>query len=331
MAVYIFVSLQNDDLISRFDISRGVPESRLDFSVSGGPAPMTMNPQKTRLFVGMRKSNELVCLRIGGDAALSLAARVSLPSDPCFVGMDHGGRYVFSSYYKAGQVAVHRWDETNDAMTETQRVDTEPKAHSVWLDPGDRYVYVPHTGPNKIYLYEFESSAGVLKARTPPWLTPEGHLEPRHLCFHPVLDRLYAINERSSTLSVYDCDRKDGSLKHRQTVSTLPAAGIEGNLTAEIHVSPDGRFLYASNRGHNTIACFAVDGDTGSVKLMDYTPVPAVPRSFDFSPDGRFLYAAGLDTGELAAFELDRDSGRLAEFSRMFIGNSHMWVMSASL
>ena len=264
---------------------------------------MAINPKKTRLFVGMRKSNELVCMKIGEDASLSIAERTSLLSDPCFVGTDHQGQYIFTTYYKAGQIAVHRWDEKNDSMTEVQRISAEPNSHSIWPDSRDRYVYVPHTGPNKIYLYEFERRTGTLMARTPPWIVPESHLEPRHLCFHPNLDFLYTINEGSSTVSVYAHDKEAGTIINKQTASTLPAAkNIEDNLCAEIRISGDGRFLYASNRGHNSIACFSVENPTGFVKLTACTPAPAKPRSFDISPDGRYLYAAGLDTGELAAY-----------------------------
>jgi len=331
MTSFIFISLQNDDLITRFDISRGIPENRFDFKVPGGPAPLVMNPRKTRMFAGMRKSNELVCMRIGKDASLSFSSRSSLPTDPCFLGMDHQGSHIFSAYYKAGQIAVHRWDEKNDAMTETQRITTEPNAHSVWLDSGDRYVYVPHTGPNKIYLYEFDSHTETLKARMPPWFVPEGHLEPRHLCFHPTLDCLYSVNEGSSTISVYDHDQEKGTIKCKQTISTLPAAGISGNMTAEIRISRDGRFLYASNRGHNSIACFTVDGGNGSLTFTNCTPAPAIPRSFAISQDSHFLYAAGQDSGELATFEINESSGCLKEASRMFVGNNPMWVMPVDL
>jgi 6-phosphogluconolactonase len=329
MASFIYVSLYDDDLIARFDISRGIPGNRSDLKAPGGPGPMVINPQKTRIFTGMRKNNELACMRIEKDAHLSFASRVPLPSDPCFVGTDHGGRYIFSAYYRAGQIAVHRWDDINDNMTEIQRITTEPNAHSVWLDSGDRYVFVPHTGPNKIYLYDFDGKTGTLNSRA--WHIPERYLEPRHLCFHPVLDCLYTVNEGSSTVSVYDYNRENGTIKCSQIVSTLPDAGIEGNTTAEIRLSPDGRFLYASNRGHNSISCFAVDRYKGSVELTACAPAPAKPRSFDISPDGHFLYAAGQDSGELASYKIDQDSGRLNELSRAFIGNCPMWVLSVIL
>lgn len=331
MRAYIFVSFQDDDIISRFDIGGGIPENRVDYKVPGGPAALAINPQKTRMFAGTRKSNELVCLRIGQGAGISIAAKTSLPNDPCFVTTDRDGRYIFTTYYRAGQIAVHRRDGESDAMIETQRITTEPNAHSVWLVPGDRYVFVPHTGPNKIYVYEFDRNTGTLNAAATPWIIPERKLEPRHLCFHPILNCFYSVNEGSSTLSVYDYDRKDGSAKCRETVSTLPAAAAGRSLTAEIRLSPDGRFLYASNRGNDSIACFAVDSGTGSVKLTACVPAPVVPRSFDISPDGCFLYAAGQDSGELAVYKIDPASGGLAELSRTFAGNRPMWVMAVTL
>jgi len=294
---------------------------------------LAINPQKTRLFAGMRKTNELFCMRIEKDATLTPATRSSLPSDPCFVGMDHHGRYIYTTYYRAGQVAVHRWNEKDDSMTEIQRISTEPMAHSIWPDSEDRHVYVPHTGPNKIYLFDLDDQSGTLKARTPPWLLHEQRLEPRHLCFHPILDCLYTVNEGSSTVSVYDRDKAGGAISCRQTVTTLPsaAADLKGNTTAEIRITPNGRFLYASNRGHDSIACFRVDGVTGSVDMEAIIPAPAKPRVFDISPDGCFLYAAGQDSGELSAFKIDQATGRLKEQSRGFIGNNPLWILAVDL
>jgi 6-phosphogluconolactonase len=327
----MFVSFQKDDLISRFDISRGVPENRVDFSMHGGPAPLAMNPGKTLLFAGMRQSNELVCMKIEKNADLSFVSKAALPSDPCFVSMDHQGRYIFTAYYKAGQIAVHRWDEKSNTITETCRITTEPKAHSIWLAKENSCVYAPHTEPNKIYLYDFDDQAGTLHARTPPYLIPEKHLEPRHLCFHPTLNYLYVLNECSSTVTRYSFDRESGAIQYRETVSTLPAGENGENLCAEIRISPNGRFLYASNRGHDSIACYKIDGKTGLLNMTAIVSAPAAPRSFDISPDGLFLYAAGLDSGELVTFKIDENSGNLKEMSRMFVGNVPMWVMSIVL
>jgi 6-phosphogluconolactonase len=331
MGEFLYVSLRKDNKILGFPLEGGVPGEPVAFAVSGGPAPMAVNPRKDRLFVGLRDSFELSCMRLLPDGALLPGGKCSLPSDPCFVGTDQSGKYVFSSYYNAGQVAVHRWDEDDDSLYEVQRISTEKNAHSIKTDPDNRYAFVPHTGPNKIYLYEFDAAAGILKPRNPPFVIPRGHLEPRHLCFHPFLDCLYVINEYGSSLSVYRFNRESGVIVLAQTLSTLPPEGREGNLCAELRVTGDGRFLYASNRGHDSIAGFKIDTAKGLVEIAGFAPAPQTPRSFDISSDGAFLYAAGQDSGELAVYAVNKTTGALTEQSRRFIGNCPLWVMALRL
>ncbi|MDR0449809.1 MAG: lactonase family protein [Treponema sp.] len=330
MKDFLYVSLQTDNCILRFTLRGGVPEDRAVFVLEGGPAPMAANPAKTRLFAGLRKSFELASLRIGPEGDLSLAGKIDLPGDACFVESDKSGRYIFSAYYNAGQIAVHRLED-DDSLREVQRITTERKAHSVRLDRDNRFAYALHTGPNKIYLYQFDSAAGLLRPRDPPWISPGGNPEPRHSCFHPSLDCLYVLHEAGNTLSVYDFDRRSGGITCKQTVSTLPDGGHKGSTGAELRVSGDGRFLYASNRGHDSIVCFRIDQQSGCAERVAFTPVTATPRSFDLSPDGAFLYVAGQSSGELAAYARDRNSGALSEIYREFIGNCPMWVMSLAL
>jgi 6-phosphogluconolactonase len=327
--VFLYISVQGDNCIVRFTLKNGVPEDRVVFALDGGPAPMALNPSKTRLFVGLRKSFELASLRIGPGGDLSIAAKASLPGDACFVETDKSGRYIFSAYYNAGQIAVHRREE-DDSLCEVQRIVTERKAHSIRLDADNRYAYALHTGPNKIYLYQFDSAAGVLVPRNPPWISPNGDLQPRHSCFHPFLDCLYVLHEAGNTLSVYDFDRLSGDITGKQNVSTLPAGECRNSTCAELRISANGRFLYASNRGHDSIVCFRIDQRSGCVETAGFTPTAAVPRSFDLSPDGAFLYVAGQSSGELIAYACDRDSGALSEIRREFIGNCPMWVMAAA-
>jgi 6-phosphogluconolactonase len=334
MGNFLYVSLRDDDAILCFNIDGGTPRDCTKFNLEGGPAPMAANPQKTRIFAGLRKSSELACLKINPDGALSLLSKTTLPSDPCFVETDNSGAYIFTTYYSAGNVAVHQWDE--DRMTEIQRIVTEPKSHSIRLDPQNRYAYVPHTGPNKIYLFDFKrsqrSESGTLEPRNPLWLIPDEHLEPRHLCFHPFCDRLYALNECSSTLSVYDFNPHNGNIVPKQTISTLPPGfSAKPNHSAELRISKDGRCLYASNRGHDSIACFKIDENTGCLSIIAIVPSAAEPRSFDLSPDGRYLYAAGLSSGRLITYAVDPNTGNLSEISDEFIGNCPMWVLALPL
>jgi 6-phosphogluconolactonase len=330
MKDFLYISVRDDDRILRFTLEKGMPEDRRVFPLDGGPAPLAVDPLKTRLFAGLRKSSELACMRISPEGDLSLAGKISLPGDTCFVETDRSGRYIFSAYYHAGHIAVHRREE-DDSLHEVQRIVTEGNAHSIRLDRDNRYAYAPHTGPNKIYLYCFDPAAGILTPRVPPWISPEGCPQPRHSCFHPSLDCLYVLHEAGSMLSVYDFDRLNGNITCKQNISTLPPGGCKDNTGAELRISRNGRFLYTSNRGHDSIACFKVDKDSGCVETTGFAPTAAVPRSFDLSPDGSFLYAAGQASGELVVYECDRNSGALSEIHREHLGNCPMWVMAVTI
>ena len=160
-------------------------------------------------------------------------------------------------------------------------------------------------------------------SRPRPWTGP------RHFCFHPSLDVLYTSNEQGCSVTAYALDRATGLLRALQTVSTLPEGFSGENSCAQIRMTPSGRFLYAPNRGHDTIAAFSVDESTGLLTAMGHTPTERVPRAFDIDPSGRFLYAAGLETGRLASYAIDEASGALTPLDVYTIGNGPMWVLVA--
>jgi 6-phosphogluconolactonase len=138
------------------------------------------------------------------------------------------------------------------------------------------------------------------------------------------------VNEASSTVSVYDFDRENGIIDLVQTVSTLPEKSGGKSWAAEVKISPDGKRLYASNRGHDSIVYFDVGEKTGRLSLMGCVPASQKPRSFDISKDGRFLYAAGEASGELVSYKLDEKTGKPEEIARELAGNCPMWVMAVS-
>ena len=219
MKDYLYISLKGDDVVARFSIQEdGSLSERADLPIAGGPGPMAVALlSKKYFFIGLRESSELVCMRLLKDGGFSLSGKVSLPSDPCFLEIDKEGRYVFSTYYMAGQVAVHCWDETKGSLTEVQRLDTEPKAHSIRLAKSGRYAYAMHTGPNKIYLYTFDPETGYLTPRDSLWIVPKTGIEPRHSCHHPSLPCLYVIGELGCVLHVYDCNEDTGDIVLKQS------------------------------------------------------------------------------------------------------------------
>jgi 6-phosphogluconolactonase len=149
---------------------------------------------------------------------------------------------------------------------------------------------------------------------------------PRHFCFHPHKDIVYFSNEQGCSVTAYALDTAAGTLSALQTVSTLPPGFDGDNTCAQIHMTPSGSMLFAPNRGHNSMACFAVDPDTGTLAPTARIATEPVPRAFGIDPSGNFLYAAGLESGRLAAYRIDADNGTLHHLGTYDVGSTPMWV-----
>jgi 6-phosphogluconolactonase len=181
-----------------------------------------------------------------------------------------------------------------------------------------------------IFQFAFDAANGRLTANTPAkLLTPKG-TGPRHLVFHPSRPVAYVANEQGGSVTSYQFDAKAGTLQPLQTVSTLPADFRGTNACAEIRVHPSGKFLYVSNRGHDSIACFALDGQ-GKVAALGQEPTEKTPRSFDLDPSGKYLLAAGESSGKLAAYRVDGTSGRLTRQETYEVGRMPWWVLAVEL
>ena len=197
-------------------------------------------------------------------------------------------------------------------------------------DPSNRFAFVPHisggTGPNAIFQFRFDAETGHITPNSPARVEMDGELGPRHFCFHPNKDILYFSDEQGCSVTGYNFDSEAGTLSAFQTISTLPEGYEERNSCSQIQIAPSGKFLYAPNRGHNSIACFSVNADSGALAAIGHADSEAVPRAFSIDPSGRFLYAAGLDTGRLAAYRIEGD-GTLTRFASYDVGEEPMWVL----
>jgi 6-phosphogluconolactonase len=189
---------------------------------------------------------------------------------------------------------------------------------------------VPHTGPDAIFQFAFDAGTGRLTANSPARLrTPKG-TGPRHLVFHPSLPVAYVANEQGGSVTAYALDPKRGTLRPLQTAPTLPKDFRGPNACAEIRVHPSGKFLYVSNRGHDSLAAFALGG-AGKLAALGQEPTEKTPRSFDLDPSGRYLFAAGEASGTLAAYGVDGRSGRLKKLAAYEVGKTPWWVLAVDL
>jgi putative heme-binding domain-containing protein len=241
---------------------------------------------------------------------------------PCHVSLDKAGKHVLVANYGGGSVAVlpikedgslgeatafeqHRGSSVDKARQEG------PHAHSFNLDKANKYAVAADLGLDRLLVYKYDASKGTLTANDPPATDTAPGAGPRHFAFHPDGKHAYACGELDSTVTAMDYDADKGVLKKTQTLSTL-AAQHKGNSTAEVLVHPSGKFVYVSNRGHNSIAVFKVDPATGKLTAAGQQGKGfKVPRNFNIDPSGQWMIVAGQDSNNLCVFAIDQQTGDL--------------------
>ena len=331
----MYLSLSEEKRIAAFEVeaTTGRIIHRGDVFTSGRPAPLAVAPGRNFLYAGCRTVGELMTFRIDpGDGSLSPIGKSPLDSDPCFLATDRSGRFLLSAYYGAGGVAVHRIGSDGVAVgPPVQWLPTAPGAHSIHTDRSNRFAFVPHiaggTGPNAIYQFNFDDKSGRLTPNSPARVTPGTEAGPRHYCFHPTKDMAYFSNEQGSSITAYDLDPSAGTLAERQTISTLPSDFSGENTCSQIQITSSGKFLYAPNRGHDSIACYSIDASSGLLTSIGIVQTEKVPRALSLDPQGAFLFVAGLDSGRLASYSIDSGSGTLQPLEVEAIGAAPMWVL----
>ena len=310
----------------RMDLRTGALET---LSATGGvanPSFLAIDPSHTRLY-SVGETMDFDGANGGGvyayaidpeDGTLqALNARPTHGGAPCYVSVTPDGRYVLVANYVGGNVASYPIEADGSLGTAADIEQHEgssihprqeaPHAHFISPDPDGRHALAVDLGIDRVVIYQL--SEGDLVPAGYGSLTPGAG--PRHLAFHPRADRVYVINELDSTVTAFSY--ADGVLEPLQTVSTLPEDFDGENYCADIHVSADGRFLYGSNRGHDSIVVFALDRESaGLAPIQHVSTGGSWPRNFAIDPTGRFLLAANQRSGNIVVFAVDRRTGRLA-------------------
>jgi 6-phosphogluconolactonase len=254
-----------------------------------------------------------------GDLRL-LNEQATLGADPCYVTIDRNRRNLLVANYTGGSVTVLplRSDGTLGMATDVkQHEGSGPKeqqkgshAHCVILDRSERHALVADLGIDKVVIYRFDSSKGKLNKQSVAEL--QAGAGPRHLTFHPRGKFLYAINELDSTVTSFTYNERNGTLEHIETVSTLPSDFSSASYCADVHVSSSGRFLYGSNRGHNSIVVFEIDQRSGKLRLIEHVSTQGNwPRNFVLDPYNSILLVANQRSDNVVSFTVDRETGRL--------------------
>ncbi|OCT15622.1 3-carboxymuconate cyclase [Paenibacillus pectinilyticus] len=252
---------------------------------------------------------------------LSLLNRVNtLPATTCHIQLDNTNQVVMVCSYHGGMVGLSPIlaDGQLGSSADIQQhhgasllsVQDRPRAHSVFVDRSNRYIGACDLGLDKIILYKLDLTAKRLVLHNEVLVAPGSG--PRHFAFHPSYKYGYVINELGSTVTAFSYDEEQGQLTEIQTIPTLPASYDGENGCADIHVSPDGRFLYGSNRGHDSIVVYAIDVQTGRLTVVEHaSTLGKHPRNFGLSPDGKFILVANKDSDNIVSFARDEATGKL--------------------
>jgi len=244
-------------------------------------------------------------------------------ADPCYITVDASGKYVLVANYTGGSVAafpISADGKLGEASAFVQHTGhgSDPKrqegphAHSINLSPDNRFAMVDDLGLDELLVYKFDAGKGTLTPDDPPYAKLDPGAGPRHFALHPSGKFAYVVAEMHSSVTAFSADLKDGTFHPLQTVSTLPEGFKGQNDDAEIEVHPSGKFLYASNRGHDSIAVFAIDPAKGTLTLVDHGSTNGkTPRNFAIDPSGTLLFAENQQSANIVVFRIDQKTGKL--------------------
>ncbi|MDB4459103.1 sulfatase-like hydrolase/transferase [bacterium] len=336
--------------LTMFDVNKDNGELTLLQELPlAGAGPFTFAPNRKRMYSASsmpgeaKKAQGIATVQIGKGGRLELENIGKVNLRPGYLMTDNNGEFLAGNHYGPGKASIWKIDPVYRGET-LEELTLEQKAHSAVFSPDNHWLLVPATGPNKVFVNHFTAQVGTLEPHDPPFANgPTGEddaRQPRHLIFHPNLSLAYTTNEREQPgVGVWQWDTEAGRLMSVQNIVTQPK-GFSGSITtADLHMTPDARFLYVSNRditkrgaptGNDSIVGFSVDPQTGGLKLIGHYPCERVPRSFTIDKLGKYLYVAGQGDAKLGAYRIE-ESGALKKLKQYEVGKGPIWVETMSI
>lgn len=315
--------------IGKFDAATGSYTPGSTVTGIKNPSFVVGSPKKDFLYaVSESKGGEVFSYffdRTTGKA-VKLNQQSSGGDDPCHLEVDRTGKWVAAGNYSSGSLAVLPIQTDGSLGAPVARIAHQgtgfdkarqeaPHVHETVFSADNRFLYVPDLGLDRVYIYAFDQRTGKLSPASQPWAALKPGSGPRHITFHSKLNVAYVLSELNGTVSVYAVDKKTGGLKERGVLSTLPAGATGDAGCAEVQVSPDGKFLYCSNRyEQNTIAIYSIDQASGQLKSLAFpSTLGKHPRYFCFDPTGKWLLVANRDNDQVVLFQVDRGTGLIKD------------------
>ena len=344
---FVYVSNAEDGDIATYTVrpDTGMLEPGPRVKAEKMVMPMAVSPDRRFLHAAIRsKPYSVISYAIDArTGALQQPSIAPLPESMCYVMLDRTGRYLFAASYAGNLISV-------SAVSSEGRVAGEPlqvigvgrNAHSIRIDESNRFVYVPTLGTDAIFQLTFDAKVGRLASNTPALVLVTPLSGPRHLVTAPDNRYAYVVNEMQGTVTTFGLDSATGGLSELGSASGVPpdanlipgaprGVGPPRNTdndiwASDIHLTPNGRFLYITERTTSTLALFAVNADTGKLTYVSSTPTERQPRGFAIDPQGKFLVASGEKSETISVYAIDAVSGALRRLQQLPTGKGANWV-----
>lgn len=349
---FVYVSNATDATIGVYRLlDAGALEPGPRVRAAGTIGPLAISPDKRFLYAASR-ANPYSVLSYAIDAnagGLTLLGKASVVESFPYITVDRSGRVLLAASYGGNLVSAHAIGPDGTVIAPAaQVIPTARNAHAIVIDRSNRFVYVPHLGTDQIFQFVLDANTARLSANTPPVVQLPAGTGPRHLIVAPDNRFAYLLNELVATVTTLALDAGTGLLGAIGSISALPAdstlvpgaprgpnapARDTSNdiWAADVHLTPDGRLLYSSERTSSSLTGFRVDGATGTLTYLSNTPTEPQPRGFAIDPSGRFLVASGERSETITLYSIDASSGALRALGKYPTGKGSNWVSIVAL
>ncbi|MBT2324567.1 beta-propeller fold lactonase family protein [Variovorax paradoxus] len=330
-ATWVYVSNADSQEISvlELDRSQGMLKPVESVNVGGQVMPMAVSPDKRFLYAALRSQPfRVVSFSIdGASGKLKKLGEAPLADSMANIDTDATGRWLFAASYPGHKITVNSIDDKTGSVGAIQQLlPTAPNAHAIHADAANRFVLATSLGGDNVSSWRFDAQTGVLSPNDPPLTAGAAKSGPRHFVWDKAQRFLYLLDELDARLHVYAWDAARGTLQLQHSSTTLPEGFTGKPWAADLHLTPDGRYLYASERTSSTLAGFKVDAATGRLQPLGQTPTEKTPRGFAIDQSGRFLIVVGQESHSASVHPIDAATGALGTPKRLPLGKNPNWV-----
>ncbi len=296
--------------------------------VSGAVFPLAASPDRRFLYAALR-TEPFTVVSFAIDAAtgcLTPLGSAPLPDSMAYISTDRTGRYLLAASYPGSKLSVSPIGAHGFVQPPQSVLRTELNSHCVIADGSNRFVFCSTLGSDVVMQFRFDASTGVLTPNTPPVVKVAPGAGPRHLALHTNNRHVYLLNELNASLYAFEMDPASGTLREIQAVSAQPQEPLAKPAAADLHITPDGAFLYASVRASNILAAFRVDAESGLLEPAGQYATEEMPRGFNIDPYGRYLICVGQRSHSATVYAIDQQTGALSGLHSYLVGQSPNWV-----